>query len=84
MIGVIGGTGAEALLDNYDVIEQKSIATRYGDNPTVTILDIEDRQVCYIPRHSKNHSIPPHMINYRAILMHSVRLVLQEYLLPIQ
>jgi 5'-methylthioadenosine phosphorylase len=66
MIGVIGGTGAEALLDNYDIIEQKSITTKYGDNPTVTILDIEDRQVCYIPRHSKNHSIPPHMINYRA------------------
>lgn len=66
MIGVIGGTGAEGLLDKYDMIEEKKINTIYGDSPTVTILHVEDKELCYIPRHSKNHSIPPHMINYRA------------------
>lgn len=66
MIGIIGGTGAEGLLDYYDIIEHKSITTDYGENPTVTILEVEKKKVCYIPRHSKGHSIPPHMINYRS------------------
>jgi 5'-methylthioadenosine phosphorylase len=66
MIGVIGGTGAESLLDMYPLIESKSIQTDYGESPTISILDVENRQVAYIPRHSKDHSTPPHMINYRA------------------
>lgn len=66
MIGVIGGTGAESLLDMYPLIESKSIKTDYGMSPTISILDVENKQVAYIPRHSKNHSRPPHMINYRA------------------
>lgn len=66
MIGVIGGTGAESLLDMYPFIETKTVETDYGVSPTISILEVENKQVAYIPRHSKNHSTPPHMINYRA------------------
>lgn len=66
MIGVIGGTGAEALLDNYSLIEKKDIDTKYGKAATINILDVENKEVAYIPRHNKGHNTPPHMINYRA------------------
>lgn len=66
MIGVIGGTGAEGILDMYPLIERRDIKTDYGVSPTISILEVENRQVAYIPRHSKGHSTPPHMINYRA------------------
>lgn len=66
MIGVIGGTGAESLLDTYDLIEEKEVKTDYGMSPKISIIDVENKEVAYIPRHSKDHSLPPHMINYRA------------------
>lgn len=66
MIGIIGGTGAEELLNMYDTIEEKKIETVYGISPTISILDVENKEVAYIPRHDKGHSLPPHMINYRA------------------
>lgn len=66
MIGIIGGTGTESLLDTYSVIKEEEVETKYGKAPTISILDINNKEVAYIPRHSKNHSIPPHKINYRA------------------
>ncbi|MCD7781097.1 MAG: MTAP family purine nucleoside phosphorylase [Methanosphaera sp.] len=66
MIGIIGGTGTESLIDTYPVTETRDITTAYGDAPTISILEISNKQVAYIPRHSGDHSVPPHMINYRA------------------
>jgi len=66
MIGVIGGTGAESLLDMYPTTDSKVIKTEYGTSPTINILEVENKEVAYIPRHNKGHSTPPHMINYRA------------------
>lgn len=66
MIGIIGGTGTASLLDNYSVSREEKITTRYGDAPTISILEIDNKEVAYIPRHSTGHSVPPHKINYRA------------------
>ena len=66
MIGIIGGTGTDSLKDNYPIIREENISTKYGDAPTISILEIENKEVAYIPRHSAGHSVPPHKINYRA------------------
>ncbi|MCI5866555.1 MAG: MTAP family purine nucleoside phosphorylase [Methanosphaera sp.] len=66
MIGIIGGTGTDSLLDTYDVVERKTIDTKYGTSPEISIIEMGSKQVAYMPRHSKGHSMPPHKINYRA------------------
>ncbi len=68
MIGIIGGTGTNSILENYPISYEKEINTEYGSAPIISILEIKNKEVAYIPRHSKNHSTPPHMINYRAII----------------
>jgi 5'-methylthioadenosine phosphorylase len=65
-IGIIGGTGI------YDVnifndIYQKKIHTPYGSPSDVVIIgSIKEKKIAFIPRHGKNHTIPPHKINNRA------------------
>jgi 5'-methylthioadenosine phosphorylase len=66
MIGIIGGTGTGSLKENYEIIREENITTDYGKAPTISILEIQNREVAYIPRHSEGHSVPPHKINYRA------------------
>ncbi len=66
MIGIIGGTGTSSLKENYPIIREENIDTKYGKAPTISILEIENKEVAYIPRHSQGHSVPPHKINYRA------------------
>ncbi len=62
MIGIIGGSGF------YNLFEQNKtelIHTPYGD-VSIEIGTISDKEAIFIPRHGKNHSIPPSSINYRA------------------
>ncbi|MDZ4654306.1 MAG: S-methyl-5'-thioadenosine phosphorylase [Coriobacteriia bacterium] len=63
-IGVFGGSGFYSLLD--DPIEFK-VNTPYGaPSSPVMYGEIGGRKVAFLPRHGKDHSLPPHMINYRA------------------
>ena len=66
MIGIIGGTGTNSLKENYPIIREEIIDTKYGKAPKISVLDIENKEVAYIPRHSEGHSVPPHKINFRA------------------
>lgn len=66
MIGIIGGTGTKSLKESYPLIREEKISTKYGEAPTISVLEINNREVAYIPRHSTGHSVPPHKINYRA------------------
>lgn len=66
MIGIIGGTGTGSLLETYPIIREQNVTTKYGKAPKISILDIDNKEVAYIPRHSTGHSVPPHKINYRA------------------
>ncbi|MBD3293435.1 MAG: S-methyl-5'-thioinosine phosphorylase [Armatimonadia bacterium] len=64
-IGLIAGSGVEDLYDNEQPREE-TVGTDYGDVPVYLLDAGDDREVVFLPRHGKGHSIPPHRINYRA------------------
>lgn len=66
-LAVIGGTGvynAEMLSKTKEI----DIENRYGK---VSILtgEYQNRRIAFLSRHGKGHSVPPHLINYRANIM---------------
>ncbi len=64
MIGIIGGSG---IYDLIEVEESRKIDTPFGvPSSDVEIGNFRGKKVAFIPRHGKNHNIPPHMVNYRA------------------
>jgi 5'-methylthioadenosine phosphorylase len=64
-VGVFGGSGFYSLLTG-DVRELK-IETPFGPpSDKVTLGTVGGKTVAFLPRHGKDHSIPPHAINYRA------------------
>jgi 5'-methylthioadenosine phosphorylase len=63
-IGVFGGSGFYSLLE--DVTEAK-IDTPYGaPSDSLMLATVAGRQVAFLARHGRSHSIPPHKVNYRA------------------
>lgn len=63
-IGVFGGSGFYDLLTDAETVK---VETPYGSpSSEITIGTIKGRRVAFMPRHGKDHSLPPHMINYRA------------------
>jgi 5'-methylthioadenosine phosphorylase len=63
-IGVFGGSGFYSLLE--DVREAK-IDTPYGaPSDSLFLATVRGRKVAFLPRHGRNHTLPPHKINYRA------------------
>lgn len=65
-IGVFGGSGFYSFLD--DVREIK-VDTPYGaPSDTIALAEVGGKKVAFLPRHGKDHRLPPHMINYRANL----------------
>ena len=65
-IGIFGGTGIydSGMLQNSKEI---TIDTPYGKtSDSITIGEFNGRKIAFMPRHGKKHTIPPHMINYRA------------------
>lgn len=71
-IAVIGGSGLYSLFDP-ERSEQRRIETPYG--PTeVTIGQLAGRQAVFLTRHGIDHSVAPHLINYRANIWALARL----------
>ena len=65
-IGVIGGSGLYALLDDAHEVE---VSTPYGPpSDPITIAEVGGRRVAFLPRHGRDHRYPPHKIPYRANL----------------
>jgi len=65
-IGIFGGTG---IYDAGLLNESKEIKvdTPYGKtSDSITIGSYKGRKIAFMPRHGKKHTIPPHMINFRA------------------
>ena len=65
-IGIFGGTG---IYDSGLLKDSKEITmeTPYGKtSDSITIGDFHGTNIAFLPRHGKKHTIPPHMINYRA------------------
>lgn len=59
MKAILGGTGIDQAKGFAG--EYKTIMTEYGE-----VSYMEKDGIVYLPRHMKNHSVPPHMINYKA------------------
>ncbi|MCE7744512.1 MAG: S-methyl-5'-thioadenosine phosphorylase [Candidatus Heimdallarchaeota archaeon] len=62
MIGIIGGSGFYKP-DNDS--QKKTINTPFGD-ASVHLTQLGNKEVAFITRHKVGHSIPPHLVNYRA------------------
>lgn len=63
-IGVFGGSGFYDFLTDAETIR---VDTPYGcPSAELMVGTIKGKRVAFLPRHGKDHSIPPHMINYRA------------------
>ena len=65
-IGIFGGTGiydSGILKNSKEII----IDTPYGKtSDSITVGEFNGRNVAFMPRHGKKHTIPPHLINFRA------------------
>lgn len=61
---IIGGTGV------YGAGEStiKTVKTKYGV-VELDILNVYGEEIIFLARHGKGHSVPPHLINYRANMM---------------
>lgn len=65
-IGVIGGSGLYAFLDD---VTEVSVDTPYGaPSDSLFLGEVAGRTVAFLPRHGRTHCLPPHLINYRANL----------------
>ncbi len=65
-IGIFGGTGIydSEILEN---IQEVTIDTPFGKpSDSITVGIFKGRKIAFLPRHGKKHTIPPHLINYRA------------------
>jgi 5'-methylthioadenosine phosphorylase len=69
-VAVIGGTGFYSFLDDSgDIVEEVAVTTPYGEpSAPVSVGTVAGRRVAFLPRHGKQHELPPHAINYRANL----------------
>ena len=66
MIGVIGGTGLRKI-DGLSITREKLVDTPYGDpSDKILVGKLDGRDVAFLARHGEGHTIPPHLINYRA------------------
>lgn len=61
---MIGGSGLYALLDG---ATEFTVDTPYGPpSDPLTIAEVGDRTVAFLPRHGRDHRYPPHRIPYLA------------------
>ncbi len=68
MLGIIGGSGLYEL-DGLKVEDEKTLRTPFGEPSSPLVLgELEGRKVAFLSRHGRDHSIPPHLVPYRANL----------------
>ncbi|GAC1440057.1 MAG: S-methyl-5'-thioadenosine phosphorylase [Mycobacteriales bacterium] len=79
-IGVIGGSGLYAFLDDAVVVE---VETPYGaPSDPLVVGEVSGRRVAFVPRHGRDHRFPPHRIPYRANLWALRSLGVRQVLAP--
>lgn len=63
-IGIIGGSGFYDLATG---LKEIKVETPYGPpSDKIALGKIAGKKVAFLPRHNKDHLVPPHQINYRA------------------
>lgn len=66
MLGIIGGTGL-AELANLEITRRQVVRTPYGEpSGALTFGRVNEHEVVFLARHGYGHTIPPHLVNYRA------------------
>ena len=65
-LGIIGGSGLYKM-DGFKKTKWKKVKTAWGaPSDEILTAKYKDEEICFIPRHSRGHSISPTNINYRA------------------
>jgi 5'-methylthioadenosine phosphorylase len=62
LIGIIGGSG---FYKSTNDSQKKTVKTPFGD-ASVYLSQLGSKDIAFITRHGTSHSIPPHLVNYRA------------------
>lgn len=65
-IGILGGTG---IYDPSMFKEEEclKVFTPYGStSDKISLFTYDHQKIAFLPRHGKDHTIPPHQVNYRA------------------
>lgn len=79
-IGVFGGSGFYTLIEG---AQELRIDTPYGPpSDVLTVGEIAGHRVAFLPRHGRQHQLPPHTINYRANIAAMKQLGVTRILAP--
>ena len=67
-LAIIGGTGLTSL-DGLNIVREEQVKTPFGEPSSALVYgELNDNEVAFIARHGRQHTIPPHRVNYRANL----------------
>lgn len=68
MLGIIGGSGLDRI-EGLEIRQRQPCATPYGEpSAPLQMGMLRGRPIMFLPRHGDQHTIAPHLINYRANL----------------
>lgn len=68
MLAIIGGSGLTQLA-SLEITRREVVRTPYGEpSGALTFGQVCDQPVVFLARHGYGHTIPPHLVNYRANL----------------
>ncbi|MCK0512949.1 S-methyl-5'-thioinosine phosphorylase [Aromatoleum buckelii] len=68
MLAIIGGSGLTQL-STLEIARREVVRTPYGEpSGALTFGRLRERPVVFLARHGYGHTIPPHLVNYRANL----------------
>jgi len=80
VIGIFGGSGLYQLLES---AREVKIETPFGPpSDSIWLGEMGGRPVAFMPRHGREHSIPPHRINFQANLFAMHRAKVARILAP--
>lgn len=66
LIAIVGGTGLTEL-DGLEITESRVVETPYGTpSAPLEFGRFGQKDVLFLARHGKGHTVPPHQVNYRA------------------
>lgn len=66
MIGIIGGSGLYKM-EGLKIIKEEKVKTPFGEpSDSFIIGELEGKDVVFLPRHGKHHTILPSEINFKA------------------